>query len=172
MPKCSILKTLQFALGCATLVFITSPAKAENIRVNAGTTWTLAPTTNPNVFTHTVDGITQVSLLGTCTFHGDVLARFPAAAGQPIALTGSFTFTTADGVTTLRAAVEGTGTPDSANPGFLNFQYQVQFSGGSGSFAAARGEAEINGAAMFTSASAGTATWTMKGHVITPRPNP
>jgi len=173
MTKPSVLKTLQFALGCAALIFISSSANAENIRVNAGTTWTLAPTTNPNVFTHAVDGIAQVSLLGNCTFHGDVLVRFPTGPGQPITLTGSFTFTTTDGATTLRAAVEGIGIPDSANPNvFLNFQYQVQFNGGSGPFAAARGEAEVNGAAMFTSATAGTATWTMKGHVITPRLNP
>ena len=69
---------------------------------------------------------------------------------------GSGTFTAADGSTTLKIIVEGTGTPDLANPNlFLNFKYHVTFAGGSGQFTAARGEAEIKGAALFTSPSTG-----------------
>jgi hypothetical protein len=86
---------------------------------------------------------------------------------SPPTLTGFFTFTSADGTASLKAAVEGTGTPDPSNSNlFLNFQYQVKFTGGSGQFSAARGEADIKGAAMFTSPSGGKATWKMKGQVL------
>jgi len=166
MTRFSLSKGLGLVLGCAALLITSNSISAADIRANAGTTWTLSPTTDPNVFTHTVDGIAEVSRLGNCTFHGDVVALLPTSPGQSIALKGSFTFTSADGATTLKAAVEGTGTPDPANPNFLNFQYQVKFTGGSGQFAAARGQAEIEGAALFTSPSAGKATWTMKGHVL------
>src|SRR2546426_1006097 len=126
------------------------PANAAALQANGGTTWTLGQTADPSVFTHTVNGVVQVSLLCNCTVHADVLVRFPANPSQPPALNGSFTFTTADGATTLKAIVQGTGTPDPANPAFLNFHYHVTFAGGSGQFTAARGEAEIDGLALFT----------------------
>src|SRR6267143_3928303 len=153
------------ALACAALLLTSNSINAADIRANGGTTFDLLPTADPSVFTHTVDGIAQVSLLGNCTVHADVLVRFPANPSQPPTLKGSFTFTSADGTATLKATVEGTGTPDPANPSFLNFHYDVTFTGGSGQFASARGEAEINGAAMFTSPSTGKATWKLKGHV-------
>ncbi len=165
MIRFSLFKHLGLALGCSALILTSSSISAAEIRVNAGTTFDFMPTTDPTVFTHTIDGIAQVSFLGNCTVHADVVARFPASPGQPPILKGSFTITTADGATTLKAAVEGTATPDPANPSFLNFQYHVAFTGGSGQYVAARGEAEIRGAAMFTAASAGKATWKMKGHV-------
>jgi len=165
MTRFSITKNLGLALGCAALILASNSISAADIRVNAGTTFDLLPTADPGVFTHTVDGIAQVSLLGNCTVHADVVVRFPASPSQPPTLNGSFTFTAADGGTTLKATVEGTATPDPANPSFLNFQYHVTFTGGTGQFAAARGEAEIDGVALFTSPSAGKATWTMKGHV-------
>ena len=165
MTRFSITKSLGLALGCAALLLTSNSISAADIRVNAGTTFDLLPTADPGVFTHTVDGIAQVSLLGNCTVHADVVVRFPASPSQPPTLKGSFTFTTADGATTLKATVEGTGTPDPANASFLNFSYHVTFTGGSGQFASARGEAEIKGAAMFTSPSSGKATWKLKGHV-------
>ena len=167
MTKLSLFKSLGLALGGAALVLTPNSISAADIRVNAGTTWTLTPTADPSVFTHTVNGVAQVSLLGNCTVHADVVVRFPPSSDQPPTLNGSFAFTTANGATTLKATVEGTGTPDPANPGFLNFHYHVTFAGGSGQFAAARGEADIDGVALFTAPSAGTATWTLKGFVIT-----
>lgn len=173
MKKHNAAKSLALALGSAALLWgtinlqagTTLPPNAAALRANGGTTWTLAPTTDPSVFTHTVDGITQVSLLGNCTFHADVVVQFPAAADQPIALTGSAVFTAADG-TTLKAALVGEGTPDPAGAKFLNFHYHATFSGGSGPFANARGEGDINGAALFVTDFSGKATWTMKGYVL------
>jgi len=164
MTKLSRIKNLSLALGCAALAFTTNSISAADIRVNAGTTWTLAPTADPSVFTHTVDGITQVSLLGNCTFHADVLVRFPAKAGHPLALAGSAIFMAADG-TTLKAALVGEGTPDPASARFLNFHYRATFNGGSGPLANARGEGDINGAALFVTELSGKATWKLKGHI-------
>ncbi len=148
-------------------MFTSNAASAGEIRANGGTTFNLVPTADPSVFTHTVDGLAQVSLVGNCAFHADVLARFPAVAGQPIALSGTFTFTSADGASVLRASVEGAVNFDPANPAFVNFGYQVVFIGGTGQFANARGRAEVDGAGLFTSASTGTATWKLKGEVHT-----
>src|SRR5262245_57724956 len=166
MTKFSLFKRINPALVCAALILTGNSTHAADIRVNAGTTWVLGPTADPSVLTHTVDGIVQVSLLGNCAFHADVLVGLPASPDQPYTLKGTFTFTSADGTTTLNADAVGTGTPDLANVSFLNFQYHVTFTGGSGQFVRARGEAEIDGAALFTSASAGKATWTLKGHVL------
>src|SRR5262245_62408101 len=166
MTKFSLFKQFSPALVFAALILTGNSTHAADIRVNAGTTWILGPTADPAVLTHTVDGIVQVSLLGNCTFHADVLVGLPAGPGQPYTLSGTFTFTSADGTTTLNADAVGTATPDPANAGFLNFRYHVSFTGGTGSFAKARGEADSDGAALFTSASAGKATWTLKGHVL------
>ena len=177
MKKHNVVKSLALALGSAALLWgtINLPASdtlsrnAAALRANGGTTFDLLPTAVPGVFTHTVNGIAQVSLLGNCSVHADVIVQFSTNPDEPAILNGSLTFTTADGATTLTTHVEGTGTPDPANPNsFLNFQYQVRFTGGSGRFAAARGKAAINGAALFTSASTGKATWTLQGYVVTP----
>ena len=176
MKSLNLFKKLGMAIVCAVLMFASNSATAADIRANAGTTFTLTSTTDPSVFTHEINGVAQVSLLGKCTFHGDVVGRFPATAGQPIALTGNFTFTTADGATTLSAAVEGAATPDPANPSFLNFHYDVTFTGGSGAFTNARGRADIDGFGQYTAeglvqpadgSTTGKATWTMKGEVRT-----
>jgi hypothetical protein len=165
MTKLNILKGLGLALGCAALLLSGHCISAAEVRANAGTTFLLTPTADPNVLTHTVDGVAQVSPLGNCTVHADVEVRLPTGPGQPIALKGILTITTADGATSLKGAVEGAATPDPANSSFLNFHYQVAFTGGSGQFAAARGDAKIEGVALFTSLSAGKATWKMKGQV-------
>ena len=83
MTKFSLFKGLSLALGCAALLPTSNSISAADIRVNAGTTFDLIPTADPSVFTHTVDGIAQVSLLGNCTVHADVVVRFPASLGQP-----------------------------------------------------------------------------------------
>src|SRR6266699_2445167 len=88
MTNLSIFKSLGLALGCAALVLTSNSISAADIRVNAGTTFDLIPTADPSVFTHTVDGIAQVSLLGNCTVHADVVVRFPASLGQPPTLNG------------------------------------------------------------------------------------
>src|SRR5690349_15652679 len=162
------------ALTFTALVITGSSTTAADIRANAGTTFTLLPSANPNVLDHTVDGIVQVTFGGNTAadgsylFHADVIATLPASADQPIALTGSFLLTSADGASTLKALVEGEVSTDPINPALANFQYRVTITGGSGRLAATRGRARIEGVGLFTAATAGTATWTMKGQVTGP----
>ena len=67
----------------------------------------------------------------------------------------------------MDADVVGTATVDPANAKFLNLHYDVKFTGGTGTMAHARGKADIDGFAMFTSATTGTATWLLQGKVAT-----
>ena len=99
MTKLTSVKGISLALGCAELLFTSNSVHAANISINAETTWNIDPTDDPNVLTHAVDGIVQVSLLGNCTFHADVFLRVSAGPGQPNTLKGTFTFTSADGMT-------------------------------------------------------------------------
>jgi hypothetical protein len=157
-------------LGCATLAMTTFPVEARDIRAHAGTTFELWPVEfdangNPTKFTHTIDGVVRVSLLGNCTFHGDVLG-FPRPDGS-LELTGTGRITTANGATILDFEVKGVVATDPANPAFGNFHYDAWFTGGTGQMANAHGKANIDGFGMFTSPSTGKATWTMLGEVST-----
>ena len=166
MKKLNLFKHFGLALSCAALVLISNAAGAAEIHANAGTTFDLIPTAEPGVFTHTVDGIAQVSPIGNCKVHMDVVARFPADPTQPIALSGSLTFTSADGMTTLNGTVVGGATGDPANPQeFANFHYRIRFTGGTGELEGARGPGVIKGAGLFTSSSSGKSTWTLRGSV-------
>ena len=178
MKKSTLIKAASMTLGLATLVAVQSNGGSRDddrgrqhghrITANAGSTFTLLPSGTPGVLNHTVDGVVQLSVLGNCTFHADVKAYLPTAAGEPFVLTGTAIFTSADGSATLAIEVEGWAAPDPANPGsFVDFHYDVTFSGGTGAFSTARGSAEIDGFGMFTSESAGKATWTMRGHIAT-----
>src|SRR3989442_711232 len=178
MKKSALIKTASMTLGLAALVAVQSNGGARDddrgrqqghrITANAGSTFTLLPSGTPGVLNHTVDGVVQLSVLGNCTFHADVKAYLPTAAGEPFVLTGTATFTSADGSATLAIEVEGWAAPDPANPGsFVDFHYDVAFAGGTGAFGTARGSADIDGFGMFTSESAGKATWTMRGHIAT-----
>jgi hypothetical protein len=177
MKQRNTIKQVTRALGAAALLWGSSnlqaggtlPANAAALRANAGTTFVTE--FRPSDFLHTVDGVADVSLLGNCRVHFDVVGQFPSSPDQPIPLTGSLTITAADG-TTLTAAVEGAVAFGEA--GFANFYYHVTFTGGTGRFTTARGRAEIAGVALLTSEAGdrGTATWRMKGHVITPPAKP
>ena len=173
MKTLNLFKAVTLALACAALAMTTTtPAEAGVIKAHAGTTFVLTPVAfdangNPTLFTHTVDGVVRVSLLGNCTVHFDVIVGAPKTATDPFTLVGTCRITSADGATTLDAEVEGTGTPDPANPAFLNFHYDVKFTGGTGQMANARGTADIDGFGMFTSASTGKATWLLEGNVAT-----
>ena len=178
MKKSALIKAASITLGLAALVAVQSNGGSRDderarqhghrITTNAGSTFTLLPSGTPGVLNHTVDGVVQLSVLGNCTFHADVKAYLPTAAGEPFVLTGTATFTSADGSATLAIEVEGWAAPDPANPGsFVDFHYDVTFSGGTGPFDTARGSADIDGFGMFTSESAGKATWTMRGHIAT-----
>jgi hypothetical protein len=157
---------------CAALVLSSLSVSAAEIRANAGTTFDLYPTADPGVLTHTVDGVVQVSRMGNCKVHFDVVVT--AKSAQVYSLKGSLIITSATGAASLKADVEGYGIIDPANASFLNIHYEVTFTGGSGAFTAARGRAQIDGFAMFTddgliqpagSYATGKATWLMQGDV-------
>ena len=178
MTRFSISKRLGCALGCAALILSTLSVNAgrpsaTEITATAGTTFVLTQTpTNASLFTHTVDGVVQVSHIGNCTVHFDVLVT--AVSAGLFELRGSLAITNATGATTLNADVEGFGIIDPDNANILNIHYEVVFTGGSGVFTGATGYAEINGFALFTTQglvqpkgayATGKATWTMKGTV-------
>jgi hypothetical protein len=136
------------------------------ITANAGPTFELAPSGKPGVLTHTVNGIAQVSLLGNCTVHFDTLAQVPPP-GEPFTVRGTMQFVSADGSSAIQGDVNGWVVIDPANPAFGNLHYNMVITGGAGKFTGARGQGEIDGAGMFTSDHSGTATWLLKGVVLT-----
>jgi len=176
MTKLNLFKLMTLALGCAALAMTTVPAQAGVVKGHAGTTFTLTPVTfdtsgNPTKFTHTVDGVVRVFEIGNCTFHADVIVLPPKPnTTDPWLLAGTFRITSANGATILNADAVGTATPDPANPAlFLNFHYDVKFTGGTGAMTNARGTAVVDGFAMFTDVATGkgNATWLIQGNVAT-----
>ena len=170
------MRSLALTIACGAVALVSSqanladtlPANAAAIRANAGVTFAFAPTTDPSRFTATADGVVQVSLMGNCSEHAQLVVQFPTGPGQPITLSGSVTLTSSDGANSLKFNVTGIAAPDPANPGFLNNNYQATFTGGTGAFAFATGAAQISETTKFTSPATGTGTWTMKGYVVTP----
>jgi len=172
MTKVNLFKSIALALGCAALAMTNLPAQAGVVKGHAGTTFDLNPIEFgpggvPTKYTHTVDGVVRVFELGNCTFHADVIIT-QATPNDPFVLTGKFLITTADGTTTLNADAVGVGTADPSNPNlFLNFHYDITFTGGTGSMTNAHGTAGVDGFAMFTSQLAGKATWLIEGNLST-----
>jgi hypothetical protein len=172
MRKLNVLRLITLVFACATLAMTMLPAQAGVVKGHAGTTFDLTPvafdaTGRPTKYTHTVDGVVRIFELGNCTFHADVIIT-QANANDPFVLTGTFRITTADGNTVLKADAAGIGTPDPANPAFfLNFHYDIKFTGGTGAMANARGTADVDGFAMFTGPGGGKATWLVQGNIFT-----
>lgn len=170
MKTSKLFKTLALAMTFAAVAMTTVPAEAAVIQAHAGTTFTLTPVEfdqqgNPTKFSHTVDGVVRVSLLGNCTGHFDIVA-VPRPDGT-FGLAGTLQITSADGQTTLNGEVEGATSPEPANALMANFHYDVKFTGGTGLMAKARGRGDIDGFALFNESFAGgKATWLMRGHVF------
>ncbi len=142
-------------------------ARAGEIRGSSGNNFSFGPSATPGVFLMTHPGVAKVSLLGNCTFDGTELLILPTEPNQPILLSGTWHFVSADGASTLDAEVEGTGIPDPAHPNFVNLHYTIKFTGGTGQMANARGKGEMEGVAMLTSPTAGTTTFTFSGQIST-----
>jgi len=67
----------------------------------------------------------------------------------------------------LRLKVKGSVLPDPNVP-IAEFHYDAEIISGEGQFAGARGQGQINGAALFIDDQGnGTATWTYRGHIFT-----
>ena len=179
MKNLSLSKVLACAIGTAGLLLSNVAASAAELYASAGTTFVLTQTaTNKSVFTHSVDGVVQVSHIGNCTVHFDVMVT--AVYSDLFGLKGTLTITNATGASTLKANVEGYGMLETDNPNFLDIHYEVTFTGGTGNFANATGQAAIDGFALFTTQgltqptgvyATGKATWTMKGQVQGVRAN-
>ena len=167
MKMLNQLRILTLASLITTLLVSASSANAGEIRGSSGNNFTLTSTATPGVFTLTHPGVAQVSLMGNCTFDGTETVIAPTEAGQPFILNGTFRFTSADGTTTLDVEADGIGTPDPANPNFINVRYTMKFTGGTGKMANVRGKGELDGVAMFTSATGGTTTFTFAGQIST-----
>jgi hypothetical protein len=168
------MKTLKFLLVltvAALWVATAGSIYAAEMRGNCANNFTLVPTADPNTFTMSHPGVAQLSLLGNCTYNGTGFATFTADPAKPIVLTGKWRFTSSDGSTTLDVEAEGVGTPDPANPNFVNLVYTMKFVGGAGAMANVRGKGELHGLAMLTSADTGTTTFTFSAQVST-HPSP
>ena len=144
------------------------PIRIIPLSGNAGVSVIFTPTSDPAIAKATVTGVVQNLPLGTCIDNAELEARFPANPSDPVIVNGTATFTALDGVNSLKFTVSGSATPDPLNPGFYNAKYQITFTGGTGAYVSAKGVAEITEVVMFTSAATATATWTIKGFVVTP----
>jgi len=158
MTKLSLSKVL-VALGCATLVLggiyastDTKPSGSKHFHAHAGTTFVLLPASTPGgPRSHNIDGVVRVSSLGDCTFHATANLVETTTPGSYLITDGLFLFTTADGSSTLTASAAGTLVINPANPYMGDFQYDVTFTGGTGSLAGAHGSGKLHdGMVMFT----------------------
>ena len=154
MNKLSRFKVLGLALGCAALVLGGTSAGAREFFSNGGTTFVLVPVlgTSPQQFTHTVDGVVQVSPLGACTVHFDLIVTATASSSRPYLVTGTQTITTADGASSLASSVNGYLSSNPANATFLGIHYQLSFTGGTGKLANAQGSTVLTGFAALATA--------------------
>ena len=147
MKKMSLTKVLCLALGCAALVLGGTSASAGEFFANAGTTFVLVPVpnTNPQLFTHTVDGVVDVSPLGACTVHFDLMVTATADPKRPYDVEGTQTITTADGKSTVTSSVKGYLSSNPANGTFLGINYKLTFISGTGQLAKAKGKTSLTG---------------------------
>ena len=159
MTKLNLSKILGLALGCAILALSAiyasadpKPSESKQFHANAGTTFVLLPPTasTPGVRSHNIDGVVRVSVLGDCSFHATANLVATSTPGSYLITDGIFLFTSADGKSTLTATAEGTLTVNPANGYMADIQYDVTFTGGTGSQAGAHGFGKLQGMVMFT----------------------
>ena len=150
---------LALALGCGALVLGAiyastdpKPSESQHFHANAGTTFVLLPASasTPGVRSHNIDGVVLVSSLGDCTFHATANLVGTTNPNFFLITDGLFLFTTADGKSTLTASAAGTLTVNPANPYMADIQYDVTFTGGTGSLEGAHGSGKLHGFVMFT----------------------
>ncbi len=183
MHKLKLVKILGGAAAGAALVFgalmttttgtraqTSLPTNAAALLGNVGGAFVFSPTANPGVFNVTADGIGQASNVGNLTDHAQLQVIFPPPGSQqPIVGSGTATWTTSDGKSTVTLSVAAIITPDPANPLVFNNAYQVTITGGTGAFASATGSATANEVVKFKpDFSGGIFGLTVKGYIVTP----
>jgi hypothetical protein len=158
MTKLSPFKVLGLVLGCAALVlgaiYVSAepkPSEWKPFHANAGTTFVLLPASTPGgPRSHNIDGVVRVSSMGDCAFHGTANLVETTTPGSYLITDGIFLFTSADGSSTLTASAAGTLVVKPANQAMGDIEYDVTFTGGTGSQAGAHGTGKLQGFVMFT----------------------
>ena len=181
MKNLQFVKIAALALRCAALGFVCNEVKATDtlsantnaaaLFAHIGGSFVLTPTSTPAVFNVTADAVGEASVIGNFTDHAQLQVTFLPPGGAIVGvLTGTATWTTADGKSTVNLSVAATITPDPAgNPFIFNNAYQVTITGGTGAFASATGSATASEVVKFKpDFSGGVASLTVKGYVVTP----
>src|SRR5262245_2729421 len=106
-----IFKLLPLMAALSSTLLMAGPHPNGLMTANAGTRFTLGPSDQPGVLKHTVDGVAQVSVIGNCLVHFDVLA-YPAPPGVPWNLEGTMYFLYPNDGSILRLKVIGWALPD------------------------------------------------------------
>ena len=158
MTRLNLSKVLGLALGCAALVlgaiYVSADQKPSHwkpFHANAGTTFVLLPASTPGApRSHNIDGVVRVSSMGDSTFHATANLVATANPDYFLITDGIFLFTSADGSSTLTATAAGALVVNPANPYMADIQYDVTFTGGTGSQAGAHGFGKLQGMVMFT----------------------
>jgi hypothetical protein len=133
---------------------LSSTSESGEFFANAGTTFILVPVpnTSPQEFTHTVDGVVQVSPLGDCTVHFDLIVTATDSSTRPYLVSGTQIITTADGKSSVTSSVNGYLSSYPANATFLDIHYELMFTHGTGHLAHPRGRTDLHGFAAIATA--------------------
>lgn len=123
-------------------------------------TFTLAPREEGSrVFNKEITG------KGFNTVIGESAARFTGTidlSSAPYPIDGTTTFTDLDG-DELHARTTGHVIPNDKDPTLVELDYRCAFTGGTGKFVGASGNARVLGAAVFVDQVSGTASWCLDG---------
>jgi hypothetical protein len=120
---------------------------ARPITGRCETTFNPPPLPPPPVFTQTDTGTCTIAHLGRAAFHS--VKEIDFIAGTQTTTEASFTAANGD---VLRAVGSGTSAP--AGPGQIGFSATLTFTGGTGRFLNARGEAHVTGVASLATTTA------------------
>ena len=94
----------------------------------------------------------QVSSLGDCTVHFDLVVTSTGSSTRPYTVAGAQTITTANGASTVTSSVNGYLSSNPANATFLGIHYELKFTGGTGQLAGAKGHTVLQGFAPIATA--------------------
>jgi hypothetical protein len=167
MRKIGFWKLTLFTLGLAVWLMTSMSATAEDnvsIKGSFGNSFSVIPTSVPEVFEVPVIGTGSLSHLGNITVSVSQFANFTV---NPITTSGTMMVTVADGD---QIFADSTGTvlflPDGS--GFANLDGTLNFTGGTGRFSGASGSATFSGLTHQDTPAGGTGLFTLKGHLSSP----
>jgi hypothetical protein len=142
-PKRGLL--LSICAGLAALaVAAVDPPRTVSILGTFGTTFDLIPTPTPGVLDDPIEGVGNIPDLGLCTI---VVQQTVDFRTDPPSLNPSNWVLTFIGGDQLTVSFTGTGTPDAADPAFIQLSGAGTITGGTGRFQGATGELRAPGVA-------------------------